>query len=687
MGRKRLQVLIVTAGDDARVLADVLCDAGVEAVVARPGAHEPPPGPGAILVLADAASAVGELLKAFDEVPIILRGFAPPADVPADAILELVPEDSLESLPVRIRSICQRWSRISQLKKQAAMLHQLEYAAELAYFEYQPRTGEIRCSSGFIDLLGSGLRNEDPSLADFLAAIHPADQAGFTQAMERTCVHALPFHREFRMLTSSGDVRFMQVRGVWPPRAAGTGALFCVVADITALQQRVQSAEWRTLLDPLTGLGNRALLERQAGQLMREARERGTSLALLCIDLDGFKLLNDSLGHEVGDLLLMTASSRMVDALRASDLVCRDLSGSSEGAIVSRVGGDEFTIMLPALDDPAAAVAVAERIRSALACPIDVAGHQLSLRASVGIAIYPEDAGELAELTHRADLALYDAKRSGRSQCRLYSPVLEVRNRRRILTESRLRSAIEAMGLDLHYQPRVDVATQQIVGIEALLRWQDPELGAVSPLEIVRVAGEAGLMSQVGAWVLSAASRALAGLTSRTARELLLTVNLCGAELEDPDLFRIVADSLRSADLAPDRLELDVTESALAADSELIDQNLHELAAMGVRIALDDFGAGRSGLKQLVSHPLNSVKLTGDLTEQIGRSPRAERLTANVVRMVLELGLTPVAESVTCDAQVEFYRAHGCVEMQGYRFSPPLSYGQLDKLLAFSRFA
>jgi diguanylate cyclase (GGDEF)-like protein len=685
MGRNCLRVLVVTLRGEPGALGEVFHAAGLEVSVCPPGALEAPTGLCAVLVLEDAASAIGELVKAFDTVPIILRGFAPPEDVPPDAILERLPEGPLESLPQQIRFICQRWCRIAVLKRQAAMLHDLEQAAELAYFEYQPRSGEIRCSDAFIDLLGTALRGEEPSLGDLLACIHPDDQDAFTREMERTCRHALPFHSEFRLLTGSGDIRFLQVRGVWPPRATGLGPLFCVVTDVTAHEERIQRAERRSLLDPLTGLGNRVLLERQVQELMRETSQAGTSLALMCIDLDGFKLLNDSLGHEIGDLLLMTASSRMVDTLRASDLVCRDAS-ASESAVVSRVGGDEFTILVPALSGPATATAIAERIRSALARPIDVAGHRLSLRASVGIAMFPEDGRELRDLSHRADLALYDAKRSGRSQCRLYSPVLEARNRRRIVMESRLCKAIEAEAFELQFQPRIDVARQQIVGIEALLRWTDPELGSVSPLDIVRVASEAGVMPQVGAWVLRAACHTVAAVPTRPSRELLLMVNLCLAELEDPNLAQAVADSLRGAGLAAERLELDVTESALAADSEVVDQNLHELAAMGVRIALDDFGAGQSALKHLVSHPLNAVKLAGELTEQIGRSPRAERITANVVRMLLELELTPVAESVSSDAQLDFYRAHGCVEMQGRRFSPPLSRAELARLLAFSRF-
>lgn len=686
MGRQSLRILVVTARAELDALGGVLDEAGFQVHTASPDGLVAPAGLSAVLVLQDAAAAVGALLKAFEEVPVVLAGFEPPEDVPGDALLEILSAAPLESIPQQLRAICQRWSRISALKRQAARLHDLAHAAELAYFEYQPHTGELRCSSEFIDLMGTELRGEEPSLDDFLACIHPEDQIRFTREMQRTCSHGLPFHSEFRLLTRTGDVRFLQVRGVWPPRSTGQGPLFCVVADITALQERVQKAEWMSLLDPLTGLGNRMLLERQAEDLMRETLADGSSLALMCIDLDGFKLLNDSLGHEVGDLLLMTASSRMIDALRASDLVCRDLSESSEGAVVSRVGGDEFTILLPALGDASSAGSVAERIRSALAQPIDVAGHKLSLRASIGIAVFPDDGRKLRELARRADLALYAAKRSGRSQVRFYTPVLEARNRRRVLMESRLRKAIEAEAFELQFQPRVDVARQQITGIEALLRWADPELGFVAPLDVVRMASEAGVMPQVGAWVLDAACHTLAVLAADRFPDLRLTVNLCPAELEHPDLPQLVADSLRGAGLAADRLELDVTEAALAADSEPVDCNLHELTAMGVRIALDDFGSGPSALRHLLSHPLRSVKLTDWLTEQIGHSPRAERITANLVRMLLELGLTPVAECVTSDAQVEFYRAHGCVEMQGHRFSPPLSRDELGRLLAFARF-
>lgn len=686
MGRVQLEVLIVStgAGDAAAAVRDVLREAHFEVDVCRPEDLASCQAPRALLLLPDAAPAVLELGKAFEDVPIVLFGSDPPDDAPPDLSFEILPSDALSSLPTHIRSICQRWSRVSALRKEIATLHHFQHVAELAYFEYEPSDGSLRCSRSLIDMLQNDFRSEHPSLNELIACIHPDDQAGFSAEIDRSRVHAIPFHCEFRMLTSAGDVRFLQARGVWPPRSATAGPLFCVVGDITKLQERVQDAEWRTFLDPLTGLGNRALLARQGEALMRETQQSGTSMALLYIDLDGFKTLNDSLGHAVGDLVLMTASSRMIDTLRASDVVCRDLETAPEGALVSRVGGDEFAILLPRLAGASDALAIAERIQAAFASPVDVAGHKASLRASIGIAMYPEDGQSLEELRHRADLALYDAKRAGRSQCRFYIPVLEARSNRRISLETRLRSAVEEDRLELKFQPRVNVSTKQIIGIEALLRWTDSELGPVAPVEIVRVASETGLMGEVGAWVLENACRTAADLFGRSSQDLCLSVNLSGAELENAQLPRLLADSLKAANLAPGQLEVDITESALREDSEAIGRSLYELAAMGVRIALDDFGSGHSSLKHLISHPLSTVKLGDGLTEPAGRGGMAEKFTANVVRMVLDLGLTPVAECVTSDAQVDFYLSHGCVEMQGWRFSPALTYEELSRLPRFA---
>jgi diguanylate cyclase (GGDEF)-like protein len=684
---RNLKVLLAVDADDSPT-GRTLEAAGFQVFRFLPGQPPPPDEPNIVMIGGDDARSAEDLAKTFPGAPIVLLADIAEGNLPPEPIFDCVPTHLPPDLVgERIRAICHWWSRVSALKDEVRILDDLQRVGELAYFEYEAASDRLRCSNSLIDLIGTELRGGDPSLADLLGAVHPEDQTGLQETIHRSLAHGIPFEAEFRVLRDLGAVRFMRARGIAPSRSARPRRLFCVIENVTALHEKMHEAELRSHLDPLTGLGNRAFLATRARGLLDEATRDDSTLALLYMDLDGFKLLNDSLGHEMGDLALVTASARLIDTLRASDLICRDLHESADGALVSRIGGDEFTILLPGLSDAEQAIAVSNRIQTALARPIELAGHTLSLRASIGVAIHPEHGHTVDELLRNADLALYDAKRSGRSQARIYSPLIDSRNRRQLLIESQLRKALDEDLLELRFQPRVNVSQQQIVGVEALLRWTDSELGALRPLEIVSVAEDAGLMPALGLWVQHNACRALASLATRFSDTLLLSVNVSPAELECEDFSRRVVDVLKSENVTPSRFEVEITETAVIDDSDVVHHNLQELSAIGVRIALGDFGTGQSALKSLTALPLDTLKLDECLTRQVGSGTTAERLTANVVRMALDLGLWPVAEAVMTDEQVAFFEAIGCVEMQGYRLSPPLTIQELGKLLTFSRFS
>jgi diguanylate cyclase (GGDEF)-like protein len=683
-----LKVLLVPVGADVSPVGRALEAVGFQVVIGRPDPPHPLERPTIVLVGQDDARSAEDLVKAFPDAPIALLADDPEGDLPPEPFFECIPPDlPPDLLAERVRAVCHWWSRVSALKDEVRLLDDLQRVGELAYLEYEAVNDRLRCSSALIDLIGAELRSGDPSLADLLGAVYPDDQAGLQETFQRSLTHGIPFEAEFRVLSDGGAARFMRARGVALHRSGRPTRLFCVIENVTALHERMHQAELRSHLDPLTGLGNRTFLNTRARRLLDEATRDHSTLALLYMDLDGFKLLNDSLGHEMGDLALVTASARLIDTLRASDLICRDLGDARDGALVSRIGGDEFTILLPGLANAEQATAVSNRIQAALARPIELGGHTLSLRASIGVAIHPEHGRTVDELVRNADMALYDAKRSGRSQCRIYSPLIDSRNRRQLLIESQLRKALDEDRLELHFQPRVNVSQQQIVGVEALLRWTDSELGALRPAEIVSVAEVAGLMPEVGLWVQRSACRAISALDRRFRDALLLSVNVSPAELECEDFARRVIDVLRSEDVTPSRFEIEITEAALLDDSDVVHRNLQELSAVGVRIALDDFGTGQSALRNLTSLPLHTLKLDECLTHQVGSGTTSERLAAHVVRMALEIGLWPVAEAVTTDEQVAFFEAVGCVEMQGFRMSPPLTIQELGKLLTFSRFS
>jgi diguanylate cyclase (GGDEF)-like protein/PAS domain S-box-containing protein len=444
-----------------------------------------------------------------------------------------------------------------------------------------------------------------------------------------------------------------------PGRAMFTGH----IRDITDRVRTETALRDRAYHDPLTGLANRAQLEERLAGALERARANATSVVLLYVDLDRFKLVNDSFGHAVGDEILTLAGRRMERTLRASDLLARH-------------GGDEFLILLADVDGDAQRVAdaVARKVVHALTEPFAISGLEFQIEATVGVSVFPDDAESADALLRHADAAMYAGK--GKGPVALYTPKTEDPRGRLSLTR-RLRQALEGGELELHYQPIVPLAGGAAVGAEALLRWRHPERGLVGPGEFIRVAEESGLIVPIGDWVIDAVCRQARAWRDE-GLDLELSFNVSLRQLRTPRLADVVADRIAAYDLDPGSLVAEITESATLHEPEGALAALHEL---GVRLAIDDFGAGFSSLGRLQEMPVDILKIDRSFLSRLGNDGRAPAIVGTIVQLADALGLQAVGEGIETEAQRALLLEHGCGLGQGYLLGRPAPAAAMTTLL------
>ena len=418
--------------------------------------------------------------------------------------------------------------------------------------------------------------------------------------------------------------------------------------------------------DILTGLPNRSLLNQRLKQILALAQRDGTYVGCLFLDFDHFKRINDTLGHDAGDHLLQSIAQRLISAVRESDTV-------------ARLGGDEFVIILPGLDPPQAAfevLAVVTRVRESFMAPFRLSDQMPTLTASIGVAMYPLDASDGGSLIKQADTAMYAAKDAGRNAYRFYTSDMNARVQLRLQIETDMRRGLMDDEFFLVYQPQIEMKTGRACGVEALLRWRDPERGVISPAEFIPVAEESGMIQALGARVLRDACRQVMQW-HRMDMPLRLAVNLSVQQLQHDSWLGIVEDALSSSGLAPSHLDLEITESVIITHPEKAVATLMKLKQMGVSITIDDFGTGYSSLSYLARLPIQGVKIDQRFVRGLEKNRNDEAITQAIIALSHSLGLRCIAEGVETAAQFNFLRSHGCEEAQGYLISRPLPEAQL----------
>jgi diguanylate cyclase (GGDEF)-like protein/PAS domain S-box-containing protein len=440
----------------------------------------------------------------------------------------------------------------------------------------------------------------------------------------------------------------------------------------TALHQSEERLQHLVHYDPLTQLPNRVLFLDRLEQALARATWHKRPTAVLHLDLDRFKVINDTVGHPIGDRVLKVIAERLNAAVRKGDTV-------------ARLGGDEFVVALADLAEVHDVPRVAEKLIAALHPPVVIDGREYFVTASIGVSLHPWDGDDAETLLRNADVAMYRAKEKGKNNFQFYSPAMNAEAPRRLAIETDLRRALERREFLLHYQPKVDLATGRVAGMEALLRWQHPKQGLISPLDFIPLLEETGLIVPVGEWVLRSACAQNRSWQEAGLAPLRVAVNLSARQFKQPGLVEMVGEVLAEVGLDPGLLELELTESILLEHTEESLATLRRFHDMGIHLALDDFGTGYSSLSYLKRFPIDSLKIDRSFIHDVTTNPDDATIARTVIAMAHNLRMTAVAEGVETREQLEFLRSHECDQMQGYYFSRPLAAEAFAQLLADNR--
>ena len=440
-----------------------------------------------------------------------------------------------------------------------------------------------------------------------------------------------------------------------------------MVLDITERKKAEDQLNYLAYYDNLTGLPNRRLFIDRLQQAMKEANRNEKLVAVLFVDLDRFKKINDSMGHETGDILLKEAAQRLRNCVRESDTV-------------ARLGGDEFTLVLSSILHVDNAINVAEHILENFSSPFHIKNLDLFISASIGITLYPLDDNSADDLLRDADTAMYHAKENGRNNFQFYNNEMTARVEERLKLERELREALARNEFILFYQPQVDTENGTVVGMEALIRWQHPQQGLIEPDHFISVAEETGLIIPIGKWVLQEACKQTQLLHTSGVPPIHVSVNLSARQLEDPGLVQMVDQVLKETGFEPALLDLEITEGMLMSDMDRVIQTLEELSALGVTISVDDFGTGHSSLAYIKRFPISTLKIDRSFIRDTPENKDDMSITIAIINMAYALGLKTVAEGVKTKEQFDFLKQYKCNMIQGYYFSKPIAFNEILKL-------
>ncbi|HEU5250458.1 MAG TPA: EAL domain-containing protein, partial [Thermoanaerobaculia bacterium] len=521
-----------------------------------------------------------------------------------------------------------------------------------------------------------------PSLKRFLRIVHPDDRALVRAAIRGSLKKHTPLQFEHRIVLPGGLIRFVRHSADYKLDRRGNPVwLRGVLEDITEQKQAEQLSWYRSNFDGLTRLPNRALFCELLDKAFAQARRAHRLVAVLYIDIDGFRVVNETMGLRTGDFVLQRVAERLRNTLRASDFIAR---GDGRGPkALARLGSDEFVVALSDVKYPEGAARAASRLLEAFGSSLQLGDREIFLTATIGIAVHPPDAPDVEALLQHAETAMHHAKAQARGSYRFYTDAMNETVMRRIDLESRLRKALETGQLFLEYQPVVEIQRQRIVGAEALLRWNCPGLGPIAPAEFITIAEESlSLITPIEGWVLETACRQMRKWTDEGLSGLRLSVNASRSQLRQSNFAAKVARVLETTGLPSRQLQLELTENGVIAEDPSTLRQLSELKELGVSLAIDDFGTGSSALGYLRKFPVDMVKIDRSFIRRIPDNRQDEAFVSAVIAMAHCLGIRVVAEGVETEEQLAFLRRSGCDEVQGFLFAKSQSSEGLRRLLA-----
>jgi diguanylate cyclase (GGDEF)-like protein/PAS domain S-box-containing protein len=493
----------------------------------------------------------------------------------------------------------------------------------------------------------------------FGALTHPDDVPANVQLLQQLMEEdAFGLVAECRLVRRNGDTVAVR-NSISLQLSKGRPAnIIVLVEDISEQKRAQQQLAHQATHDLLTGLPNRRLFADRLEQSLASARRHGWLVALLYIDLDGFKLVNDTMGHSTGDVLLQRVVRRLASRVRETDTL-------------ARMGGDEFTLVAGELTDMAAVHVLADKLLGSFRTPFQLKGYELFVGASMGIAVYPQDGEDVNALLRNADAAMYEAKRRGKNRYQAFTPDMSDAAVERLELENNLRAALDRSELVVYYQPQFSLTTNRVVRFEALLRWNHPRLGLISPDKFIPIAEESGLIIPIGDWVLHEACRQIREWSAASLRGIKVGVNVSAVQFGRADFVASVAQALENTGLEPERLELELTETFVMHDFEESESKIIQLRKLGVGVSIDDFGTGYSSLNYLQRLPIDAVKIDRSFVRDIASSNKSRSLMQGMASLAHSLGMRVVVEGVETPEQLQIIRSLGCDEVQGFLLGRP----------------
>ena len=573
-----------------------------------------------------------------------------------------------------VMDITERKRTEQELQKSHILLEIAERIAHVAAWDWDIVQDRLMWSEELYRIYGRDPKDYLPTIPGFFASVHPEDRERLRDAVDSTLRDHRPFDIELRIVRPDGEVRFTHARAELTLDAAGRAVKMTGSShDITDRKRAEQQILRLARQDALTGLSNRGVFVEALDRAITQTRRGGRNFAVLYLDLDHFKDINDTRGHPIGDLLLEEVAGRLRVTVRGTDTV-------------ARFGGDEFALIETDLRDPEDAAVLAEKLLKRVSEPFSIQGNEIRTGTSIGIAVYGPDSPDAEAILSQADVALYRAKSEGRGNYRFFTEAMDQEVRTRVTLAAELRSAIGAGQLFLLYQPQVDAPTERIVGLEALVRWQHPTRGVLLPGEFISIAEKSGLIVGVGHWVLREACRQMKQWMDAGIAPPLVAVNVSAVQFKTPmELETKIEAILRETGLTPERLELELTESTLMEASREHNETLVRLRRFGVRIAIDDFGTGYSSLDYLRRFPVDRIKIAQVFVRGLQEGGENAAIIRAAIGLAHELGIKAVAEGVETEQQLRLISSWGCRQAQGFYFSKPLAPEELRLVLRSGR--
>lgn len=573
-------------------------------------------------------------------------------------------------LPYRIQYMHRATATAAELLENKYRLETAQRMAGLGHWEWREDTEHLICSNETERLLG--VKNDGHiKLRDLLHRLHPDDQQRFIDAFETEKYQGMKLENTFRVMTNKKACFLHQESEFFMVEQAR--GIRATIQDVTKLRAAQQKAHRSTYYDEVTDLPNRLLLTKELESALNGCKRHNRNLALLSIDLDEFKRINDSLGHSAGDKILHRVGEILKESVRGSDIPAQKSEhNSGSDVVISRMGGDEFVVVLTDIRSVEDSAIVARRIQQNLNQPITVDDKEIVLSCSIGVSAYPNDCDDSESLLKNAVAAMNHAKASGRDRYQFYDSSMNARAFERLNMETNLRKALEEDQFELYFQPKVSIEDNRVIGAEALIRWIHPDLGVISPVDFIPVAEETGLVLPIGEWIIQNAAETIKQWRLNKLPPLQLAINVSAAQFSDPNLAKFIANAVTNCGIPASSLEIEITESLLLNNIDEVVGQLFELKEHGAEIWIDDFGTGYSSLSYLKELPISGLKVDQSFVRDMATNENDAAIVSAIIGLAKNLQLRVVAEGVEEPEQLDMLAAKECDVAQGYLYSRPV---------------